>query len=102
MPTRVEWHRKALEDLTHLDTTVQERIRRTVADLKLIDDARQRLVPYSENLTGFWKLRVGDYRLVCELERDDRGQFVLVVHVVHRREAYLARNIRLIKRRSED
>lgn len=102
VPTRVEWHRQALEDLKRLDVKVQERIRRSVADLKLLDDARLRLAPYAENLRGYWKLRVGDYRLVCQLQRDDRGHAVLVVHVVNRREAYLARSIKTIKRRSED
>ena len=81
---------------------VQDRIRRSVADLERLDDARQRLVPYAESLKGFWKLRVGDHRLVCELRRDEHGQFVLIIHVVHRSRAYLPRSVRTVKDRASD
>lgn len=81
---------------------MQQRITDAVGRLRKVDDATQRLVPYAENLKGYWKLRVGDYRLVCELHRDDRGQIVIIIHVVHRRDAYRARSVRTIRRRSED
>ncbi len=101
MPTRIEWHLEAAEDLSELDSAVQQRITDAVGRLRQVDDPRQRLIPYVESLNGFWKLRVGDYRVICELRRDGE-RFVMIIRVVHRREAYLARNIRLIKRRSED
>lgn len=102
MATRIEVHQAAARDIEALDREIQARIRKTLYALEPLDDPRQRLVPHAENLKGYWKLRVGDYRLVCELRRDDRGHIVLVVHVVNRREAYLARSVRTIKRRSED
>jgi mRNA interferase RelE/StbE len=37
-------------------------------------------------LGGFWKYRVGDYRLICRIE-DDRI-LILVLRVGHRREVY--------------
>lgn len=33
-----------------------------------------------------WRLRVGDYRVLYEIE--DAGKIVRVLHVNHRREAY--------------
>jgi mRNA interferase RelE/StbE len=33
-----------------------------------------------------WRYRVGDYRIVCEIQ--DAKLIVLVVHVGHRREVY--------------
>ena len=38
------------------------------------------------SLSGYWRYRVGDYRIVCELI-DDR-LVVLVVEIGHRREVY--------------
>ena len=102
MPTRVEWHGGAREDFARLDKTQQQRIADAVGRLRLQDDARLRLVPYAENLKGFWKLRVGDYRLVCELRRDTEGQVVLIIHVVHRSKAYLARSVRTVHGRAND
>ncbi len=33
-----------------------------------------------------WRVRIGDYRILFEV--DDRAQTVLVLRIVHRREAY--------------
>ena len=40
----------------------------------------------SANRTGQWRYRIGDYRLICEIE-DDR-LIVLVLTVGHRRDIY--------------
>ncbi len=37
-------------------------------------------------LMGFWRYRVGEYRLICELR--DHELLVLVVELGHRREIY--------------
>jgi mRNA interferase RelE/StbE len=102
MPTRVEWHSGALSDLEELDPAVRQRVTDAVGRLRFLDDPKQRLLPYVETLKGYWKLRVGDYRVVCELRRDAQGQLVLVIHVVHRSDAYRSRSVRTIKSRRED
>lgn len=38
------------------------------------------------DLSGYWRYRVGDYRIVCQLI--DERLVVLVVEVGHRREVY--------------
>jgi mRNA interferase RelE/StbE len=35
---------------------------------------------------GFWRYRVGDYRVVCFLE--DEGEIVRVMRVAHRKDVY--------------
>ena len=96
---RIEWHPDAFEDLGRIGTTDQKRIRDILGELEKLDDARQRLVPYTGKLKGYWKLRVGDYRLVCRIERQE-GQYVVVIHLAHRSVIYHPRSIRTIKRRS--
>lgn len=102
MTTRIEWHHRALDDFGALDKTTQQRIVDALGRLRKLDDPRNRLLPYVENLKGFWKLRVGDFRVVCEMRRDLAGEFVLVVHVVHRSRACSARSIRTIRDRAND
>ena len=101
MPTRIEWLDGAKEDLARLGKSDAQRIADALGRLRFLDDPRQRLLPYSENLKGFWKLRVGDYRVISEL-REQGGHLVLVIQVVHRGTPDSARNVRLLKRRSED
>ncbi|WP_187969384.1 type II toxin-antitoxin system RelE family toxin [Aquibium microcysteis] len=98
---RIEWHPDAVADLARIGTADQRRIKAALDDLLAAPDARQRLVPYSGDLKGHWKLRVGDYRLVCRVE-DRNGQRVLVIYRAHRSRAYDSRSLRTILRRSED
>lgn len=50
------------------------------------DDPRQFGKALVGELSGYWRYRVGDYRIVCELI--DHRLVVLVVDVGHRREIY--------------
>ncbi len=100
MTIRIEWHPEAADDLVQVASADRHRIRKVLADLRQLDDARQRLVPYSGALHGFWKLRVGDYRLICRLAFEN-GQTVIVIHLVHRSVAYKARSMRTIRKRGD-
>jgi len=75
---------KVLKDLKKIDKTWQKRI---LSKMKttLTDD------PYSGkklvgNLSPFWRLRVGDYRIIYAIEEEIVT--VEVVKVKHRKEVY--------------
>jgi mRNA interferase RelE/StbE len=82
--------RKAQKELKKIDHTDRDRV------LNAIDELQKDPFPHgSKKLTGnpiddsdddFWRLRVGDYRVIYTTEDDDL--VVLVVRVRHRREAY--------------
>ncbi len=95
---QIDWHPKAVEELLALAKADQQRIRAALAELATVGDARQRLLPYSGNLKGYWKLRCGDYRLVCEIKAVG-GQSVLVIYIAHRSRAYDRRGEKMIKSR---
>ena len=42
--------------------------------------------PLRQNLTGFWRYRIEDYRIICELK--DNELTVIVVELGHRRDIY--------------
>jgi mRNA interferase RelE/StbE len=95
---KIEWLPEAFEELRRLATSDQRRIKKVLDTLQSLDDPRQKLVPYSGSMKGFWKLRVGDFRLVCELVQTE-GQFVLVISVAHRSVAYDQRSLRRLEDR---
>jgi mRNA interferase RelE/StbE len=70
-----------------LDRQVADRITRFIEErVAASDDPRQlgkALVGIPEKL---WRYRVGDYRIICEIQ--DRKLVVLVVDVDHRSDAY--------------
>ena len=50
------------------------------------DDPRKLGKPLKGKLKGYWRYRLGDYRIACKL--DDNLFLVLVVRVGHRKEIY--------------
>jgi mRNA interferase RelE/StbE len=85
---RIEFDPRALRELEAQDRQVQRRLLAFLRDrVSPLDDPRT----LGEALRGpelgrFWKYRVGDWRLVCEIH--DEQIRVLVVRVGHRREVY--------------
>lgn len=80
---------KAVRDLRKLDRQVARRIRDELSEIAGLDDPRSRGKALVGNLTGLWRYRVGDYRVICDIE--DEVLVVLVVGVAHRSEVYRRR-----------
>jgi mRNA interferase RelE/StbE len=84
---RVEFDRAAARELRKLGVDAE---RRVLAYLRTriagSGDPRRFGQPLTGDRQGFWRYRVGDYRIVAAIE-DDR-LVVLVVTVGHRREVY--------------
>ena len=74
---------KAAKSFRKLDKPVQRRI---VEYLRALDDPRAKGKALSANLPGFWHWRVGDYRIIAEL--NDGNMLILVVAVDHRSRVY--------------
>jgi mRNA interferase RelE/StbE len=84
---RVEFDRAAARDLRKLGTDAERRVlsylRTRIAGS---GDPRRFGQPLTGDLQGFWRYRVGNYRIVAAIE-DDRF-IVLVVTIGHCREVY--------------
>ncbi len=50
------------------------------------DDPRQHGKGLTGNLSGVWRYRIGDFRILCEIR--DEELVVLALEVGHRREVY--------------
>ena len=53
---------------------------------KTLDNPRQLGKPLKGRLANFWRYRIGDYRIVCELREEEL--VVLVVRIGHRSKVY--------------
>lgn len=84
---RVEFKQSAFRQLEKLDRQVQRRI---------VDFLNKRIARGAEprqqgkalhgERQGLWRYRVGDYRIICEIQ--DRRLVVLVLALAHRKEVY--------------
>ena len=87
MAWRVEYLAIAERQLRRLDRQTAQRIvdymRERVAGL---EDPRQRGGPLTDTLAGFWRYRVGDCRVICDIQ--DQVLRILVVRVGRRGTVY--------------
>ena len=75
----------AFQELAKLDKPMAQRIAKRLDWLAENFDLIKPL-PLTGNLAGFYKLRVGDYRIIYEALHDED---VLLIHLIgHRREVY--------------
>ncbi len=83
----VEFDRAAARDLRKLGAQAETRVLNFLRQRIAGSENPRRLgSALTGDLTGLWRYRVGDYRIVAAIE-DDRF-VVLVVAVGHRREVY--------------
>lgn len=88
MAWRIEFDPAAVKELRKLDRPVQQRLlgflRLRVAPLEDPRTIGEALA--GERLGAFWKYRVGDWRLICDIQ--DERIVVRVLRLGYRREAY--------------
>ena len=85
---RIEFDPGALGDLKKLDRPIQQRLlgflRNRVGTMK---DPRSIGEPLSgAKLGNYWKYRVGDWRIICDIQ--DKRVVVRVLRVGNRRDVY--------------
>jgi mRNA interferase RelE/StbE len=85
MSYNVEFTSAGLDNLEELTSTIQERILRKIRWLsENFDDATPQAL--SADLSGLFKFRVGDYRVIYSF--DTEAQIITIHRVGHRRDVY--------------
>ena len=88
MVWQIDFDPDALKDLRKIDTTIQARL---IGFLKLRVSTLENPRSIGEALSGnklgaYWKYRVGDWRIICDIQ--DQRIVVRVLRVGNRREVY--------------
>lgn len=86
MTWRIEFSARAEKQLDRLDPAVRVRILKTLKRSIATGDPRGTANALAGEWTGFWRYRVGDYRVIVRIE--DETVTVFVIEVGHRREIY--------------
>jgi len=81
MKYKISFYSKALKQLEKLDQVTQKRI---IEKVRLLSDNLQGDVKKLTDFTPEFRLRVGDYRILFEIEAE-----TIFIHLIkHRKEAY--------------
>jgi mRNA interferase RelE/StbE len=87
MAWTVRLSENAMTTLRKLDKQPQTRIRKFIKEkLPAFENPRIQGLALQGDLKGLWRYRVGDYRLVCQI--NDGELIVLVVEIGHRSVVY--------------
>ncbi len=84
MAYRIVYHPAVLaEDIPSINRNLQRRLVQAI-ERRLTTEPTVYGAPLRHRLKGYWKLRVGDYRIVYEVV----GQEVRILRIDHRKDVY--------------
>ena len=84
---KIEFDSDVEKDLRKLGHSAQQRIIKYLKEKMIpVENPRALGKPLSGDLSGIWRYRVGDYRILAKIE--DENFIILVVHVGHRKNVY--------------
>ncbi len=91
MPYTLRYHpRVAEDDLPDIPINLRQRLARSI-ETRLTTSPERYGMPLKGSLKGYWKLRVGDYRVVFKIV----GAEVWILTILHRKAVYEAVKTRL-------
>ena len=87
MAWTIELTPQAERQLGHIGTAPASRIVKTLqARIATREDPRLAGQALVGEWTGYWRYRIGDYRVIAQIK--DEKLVIIVVRIAHRREAY--------------
>lgn len=84
MPFLIVYHPDVKErDIPKLNGNVRDRIKKAI-ETRLMVAPHEYGEPLRKTLKGYWKMRVGDYRVVFRID----GEEILILGICHRKVLY--------------
>ena len=82
----IEYAPAASKQFSRLDKSIQSRIKKYMSEITLLENPRSRGKALTSNLSGLWRYRVGDYRILCRIHDDKL--IITVIEIGHRSTVY--------------
>jgi mRNA interferase RelE/StbE len=80
---QVLYHPEVKRDLARINANMKKRLKKAV-ETRLMAAPEQYGEPLRKTLKGYWKMRVGDYRIVFKVSGGD----VMIFGIIHRKAVY--------------
>ena len=84
-PWTVSYVKSAVDEITELDGSAKRIIKKAIEDKLMVDPLKYGKA-LRRNLSGLFKLRLGDYRIIYQVK--EKEVIVVIVKIGHRREVY--------------
>lgn len=83
MACKIEFEAEAYKQFNKLDNSVKKNIQKYLDKLEKRNDPRSLGEPLQSNLSGLWRYRVGDYRIIAKIQENMQ---IIVILVIAKRE----------------
>lgn len=83
---RFSYSKKAQKQFDKLDNVIKKRIKNYTNGLETLENPRDKGSALVGNLSGLWRYRIGNYRLICHI--NDNELIILCLEITHRSETY--------------
>ena len=83
MAFQLLYHHEVRADIARINEKLKTRIRKAI-ETRLAVAPQQYGEPLRKTLKGYWKMRVGDYRIVFKIT----GNEILILAILHRKTVY--------------
>ncbi|MBN2858753.1 MAG: type II toxin-antitoxin system RelE/ParE family toxin [Sphaerochaetaceae bacterium] len=85
MAWQIKFETQAEKELSALDNSVKVKILKYLRKLEKCDDPRTRGKPVSKNLSGYWRYRIGNYRIISRIYD---AELVMLVLAIRKRDVF--------------
>lgn len=86
MVWKIDFTRRAEKALSKIDSTYAKRILKELHTVSQLDNPRSKGKALKGELSGYWRYRVGNYRVICDIV--DSEMLILAIDLGHRRDIY--------------
>ena len=83
MGWQIRFESQARKELSALDNSVKIRILKYLKKLERCDDPRALGKPLTENLSDYWRYRIGNYRIISRIYDNE---LVILLFAIRKRE----------------
>ncbi len=77
---------KQIKKLKKNNIQIVKKIQKYLTEIEMLENPRTRGKSLMGNLSGIWRYRVGDYRILCRIVDDEL--IIYALEVGHRKEVY--------------
>ena len=82
----ISFEDKALKAFNKLDNSIKQRVTNFLINIEQSENPRQQGKPLTGKYKGLWRYRVGNYRLICNIQDDE--VIILILNIGHRNKIY--------------
>ncbi|NLJ71143.1 MAG: type II toxin-antitoxin system RelE/ParE family toxin [Clostridiaceae bacterium] len=86
MAWKIEFSPRAFKAFNKIDKSSAIRILAKLEEISNLKDPKETGSPLTGILSGLWRYRIGDYRVICSIEYETI--VIFVVDIGHRRDIY--------------